>query len=157
MVNTSRTPNQSFSNDPIGPRMPKMISSSQPVTTGGSTSGRCTNAFSTGRPGKRYRASTQAMTTASGSPKPTARAATPSVSQTACHSSGDSSSLFDLEAALDEDLSRLRTGQECHQCTRLGRVAGFASPRTDTKLDHGCSPGNVPAIITAFDTAASVA
>ena len=76
VVNTSRTPNQSSSSDPIGPRMPNTISSSQPVTTGGSTSGRCTSAFSTGRPGKRYRASTQAISTASGSPKPTARAAT---------------------------------------------------------------------------------
>ena len=53
VVNTSRTPNQSCSSEPIGPRMPKMISSSQPVTTGGSTSGRCTSAFSIGRPGKR--------------------------------------------------------------------------------------------------------
>ncbi len=36
----SVSPNQSCSRLPIGPRSPKPISSSQPVTTGGSTSGR---------------------------------------------------------------------------------------------------------------------
>ena len=90
MVNTRRTPNQSFSSAPTGPRMPNTISSSQPVTTGGSTSGRCTSAFSTGRPGKRVRASSHAVSTATGSPNPTARAATARVSLTACHSSVDS-------------------------------------------------------------------
>ncbi len=40
VVKTNRMPNQSNSTLPIGPRMPKMTSSSHPVTTGGSTSGK---------------------------------------------------------------------------------------------------------------------
>ena len=43
VVNTRRMPNQSYSSAPTGPRTPNSTSSSQPVTTGGSTSGRCTN------------------------------------------------------------------------------------------------------------------
>jgi hypothetical protein len=89
VVNTKRIPNQSCNSTPIGPRMPKTINSSHPVTTGGSTIGRCTSAFTAARPGKRYRVSTQATRTASGNPKATARAATARVSQTASHSSGD--------------------------------------------------------------------
>ncbi len=73
--------------------MPKMISSSHPVTTGGSTIGRCTSAFNSVRPGKRHRVSTQAARMASGKPNPTALAATDSVSQTASHSS-DESNMF---------------------------------------------------------------
>src|SRR5215470_9420289 len=101
-----------------------MISSSHPVTTGGSTSGRCTNALSTAWPGKRLRARTQAVTTASGSPKPTARAATPSVSSTASHSSGERISLLDLEAALLEDRARLGAGEIAYQRACLRCVAG---------------------------------
>src|ERR1700722_9729938 len=128
VVNTNRTPNQSFSGDPIGPRTPKMIRSNHPVTTGGKTRGRCTKAFSTGRPGNRKRASTQAITMASGKPNPTALAATCSVSRTASHSSGVSDSLLDLEAALLEDCSRLGACEEGHQGTRFGRIA---------RLHHG--------------------
>src|SRR5580658_9479762 len=133
VVNTSRTPNQSYSADPTGPRMPKMISSSQPVTTGGSASGRCTSALSNWRPGKRVRANTQAVSTASGNPKLTARAATASVNRTASHSSGDRARLvdprlFDLKAALHEHLARLRAGQEGQQGARLRGVV---------RLDHG--------------------
>ncbi len=88
VVNASRTPNHASSTSPTGPRTPNTNSSSQPVTTGGSASGRCTSAFSSDRPGKRSRLRIQAITMASGSPTPTARAATASVRRTACHSSG---------------------------------------------------------------------
>ena len=88
VVKTSRMPNQSFSSDPTGPRMPKVTSSSQPTTTGGITSGRWTKASSRARPGKRRRASSQATSTAGGRPKTTERSATSRLRRTACHSSG---------------------------------------------------------------------
>ena len=40
VMNTRRIPNQSYSSEPTGPRIPKMTSSSHPVTTGGNTKGR---------------------------------------------------------------------------------------------------------------------
>ncbi len=125
VVNTNRTPNQSLSSAPSGPRMPNTISSSQPVTTGGSTSGRCTRAFSIGRPGNRVRARSHAVSTATGSPNPTARAATARVSRTACHSSDDNMGsegigLFHLEAAP----ARLRDARTISFGGRTGKRAG---------------------------------
>ena len=60
VVKTRRMPNQSCSGPPIGPRRPNSISRPQPTTTGGTTSGRCTSASSSDRPGKRPRASSMA-------------------------------------------------------------------------------------------------
>ena len=45
---------------PIGPLRPNSSSSNHPVTTGGTTSGRCTSASSRITPGNRRRASTHA-------------------------------------------------------------------------------------------------
>ena len=93
VVKTRRMPNQSLSGPPIGPRTPNSISSPQPTTTGGTTSGRWTNASSSIRPGKRPRASSQATATAGTRETATDRVATSRLSRTACHSSGVSRTL----------------------------------------------------------------
>ena len=59
-------PKTRCSQPPIGPRAPNSTSSRYPVSTGGSTSGRCTKASSRVRPGKRRRTSTQATAMATG-------------------------------------------------------------------------------------------
>ena len=55
--NSRVTPNQRSSGPPIGPAGAKAISSTQPVTTGGTTNGRWISASSKVRPGNRPRAS----------------------------------------------------------------------------------------------------
>ena len=89
-VNTSRRPNTRCSQAPTGPFTPKISSNSQPVTTGGSTSGRCTSACSTKRPGNRQRDSAVAASNATGKASATARNATPKVSRIASRSSAES-------------------------------------------------------------------
>ena len=85
VVKASRAWNSRHSSPPSGPCTPNSSSSSQPVTTGGSTIGRCTAASSSGRPGRRGRASSQASSSATGRAPHTAIAPTRSVSQTATH------------------------------------------------------------------------
>jgi hypothetical protein len=60
------TPNQASSACPISPDGANSSSSSQPVTTGGNTNGRCTSASSNSLPGNTPRASTQASAKAIG-------------------------------------------------------------------------------------------
>ena len=56
------------------------------MTTGGSTSGRCTSPSSSAFPGKRPRARTKATSTASGSAAATAVSEILRLSASACHS-----------------------------------------------------------------------
>ena len=85
-VQRNRTPPDST---PKGPPGAKARSSTHPVTTGGTTSGRCTTPSSSTRPGNRNRASIQASANATGSVPAHATPPTSSDSRTTSHSAGD--------------------------------------------------------------------
>ncbi len=80
-------PNQSAKKRPAGPLLPNASSNSQPVTTGGRTSGKWISASSKILPGNRARASTQASPKATGMVTPTATALTFSERRITSHSS----------------------------------------------------------------------
>src|SRR3546814_13761466 len=80
-------PNQSASTAPSGPAGVHAMSSSQPVTTGGSTSGKWTSASSSTLPGNRPLARTQASANATGSVAAIATACPLSDSSTTVHTS----------------------------------------------------------------------
>src|SRR3546814_3097252 len=105
-------PNQSASTAPSGPAGVHAMSSSQPVTTGGSTSGKWTSASSSTLPGNRPLASTQASANATGSVAAIATAPTLSDSSTTVHSSGVSVIAASYSPGVTPDLFRGPTSHD---------------------------------------------
>ena len=87
--NSTLTPNQPCNQAPTAPAGANSSSSTHPVTTGGTTRGRCTTASSSSLPANRPRASTQASANATGSTATVATPPTSSVRRTIAHSSPD--------------------------------------------------------------------
>ena len=122
---------------PTGPCTPNTTSSSQPVTTGGSASGRWTRAFSAMRPGKRPRARRTAVATASGRPQPTARAATPSVRRTACRSSSEKVSARPSGPGKTVVVEHVLCGWRVQVMEKLARLLGVAGLHDRERVADG--------------------
>src|SRR2546429_8082819 len=71
---------------PIGPRRPNIFKSTNPVATGGNTSGKVTTVSTKSFPGQRYRSSNQAVANPTGRISNVLNAQTASVKRTICHS-----------------------------------------------------------------------
>ncbi len=110
------------------------------MTTGGSTSGRCTSPSSSVLPGKRPRASSSAAATPKGRLASVATAATLRLSSTATHSSADSLShstarlsLIRQRRTAKPSASKMRMAAPERRKSRKARASGFVEAAVTAK------------------------